>query len=75
MEILLLILVGVAFTLFAALVFPGLTLLFGKFSRSFDVDGPDDWSFGGFYLRYLIVAAVYTFVSLPLGNGLWGIAP
>ncbi len=38
------------------------------------MSGPDDWSFGSFYLRYLIVAGVYTFVSLPLGNGFLGIA-
>jgi hypothetical protein len=61
-------LIGVAFTLFAALIFSVLTLLFGKFSGAFDVDGPDEWSFGAFYARYLIVAAVYTFVSIPVGG-------
>ena len=29
---------------------------------------PDDWSFFDFYKRYLIVAAVFTFISLPLGR-------
>jgi hypothetical protein len=70
---LILILVGLAFTAFAALVFAALTLLLGKLTDSFDVEGPDDWTFFDFYLRYLIVAAVYTFVSLPLRNGVLGI--
>ncbi|RIK72942.1 MAG: hypothetical protein DCC68_25690 [Planctomycetota bacterium] len=70
---LILILVGLAFTAFAALVFAALTLALGKLTDSFDVEGPDDWTFFDFYLRYLIVAAVYTFVSLPLGNGILGI--
>ena len=66
--------IGIAFTAFAALVFAVLTLLLGKVSGSFEVSGPDDWEFFDFYKRYLIIAAVYTFVSLPLGNGLLGIA-
>jgi len=73
-HILFILLIGLIFTAFAALVFSLLTLLLGKLFTSFDVSGPDDWSFLGFYLRYLIIAAVFTFVSLPLGNGLLGIA-
>jgi hypothetical protein len=68
------VLIGLAFTAFAALVFSVLTLLLGMLFTSFDVSGPDDWSFLSFYLRYLIIAGVFTFVSLPLGNGLLGIA-
>ncbi|MGO8688771.1 MAG: hypothetical protein ACLQLG_03990 [Thermoguttaceae bacterium] len=67
MVILILVLIGLAFTAFAALVFSVLTLLLGKLFTSFDVSGPEDWSFLSFYLRYLIVAAVFTFISLPLG--------
>ena len=74
MDILLLLGIGIVFTAFAALVFSVLTLILGKFFDSFDVSGPEGWRFSEFYLRYLIVAAVYTFVSLPLGNGLLGIA-
>lgn len=74
MQILLLLVVGVAFTAFAALVFAVLTLVLSKFWDAFEVSGPEGWTFSQFYLRYLIVAAVYTFVSLPLGNGLLGIA-
>lgn len=73
MNVLILILVGLAFTAFAALVFSVLTLQLGKLSDSFDVEGPADWTFFDFYLRYLLVAAVYTFVSLPLGNGILGV--
>lgn len=73
MNILLLILVGFVFAAFAALVFAVLTLLFGKLSTAFEVSGPEDWAFFDFYKRYLIVAAVYTFVSIPVG-GLLGIA-
>ena len=74
MAIFLLIVIALAFTAFAALIFAVLTLQLGKFWPAFEVSGPDDWSFLDFYKRYLIVAAVYTFVSLPLGNGLLGIA-
>lgn len=73
MNLLAWLLVGALFTAFAALVFSVLTLLLGKLSISFEVSGPDNWSFGAFYLRYLIIAAVFTFVSLPLGNGILGI--
>jgi len=73
MDILLLIGMGIAFTAFAALVFAVLTLLLGTAFRAFEVSGPDDWEFLDFYKRYLIIAAVYTFVSLPLNNGLLGI--
>jgi hypothetical protein len=65
--------VGVAFTAFAALVFSGLTLLLGMMFKSFELSGPDNWQFLDFYKRYLVIAAVYTFVSLPLG-GFIGIA-
>jgi hypothetical protein len=74
MNILILILIGLAFTAFAALVFSVLTLVLGKMFPSFEVSGPEGWSFPEFYTRYLIIAAVYTFVSLPLGSGLLGIA-
>ena len=66
-------LIAVVFTAFAALVFSVLTLLLGMVWDDFEVSGPDGWTlevFGEFYLRYLIIAAVFTFVSLPLGNGL-----
>ena len=55
-------------------MFTVLTFLLGMVFRSFEVSGPDDFSFLAFYMRYLIIAAVYTFVSLPLNNGLLGIA-
>ena len=74
MGILLSLVIGIAFTAFAALVFSVLTLILGKFFDAFDVSGPEGWRFSDFYVRYLIIAAVYTFVSLPLGNGLLGIA-
>jgi len=74
MGILVTILVGVGFTAFAALVFSVLTILLGKVWRAFEVSGPEGWRFLDFYMHYLIIAAVYTFVSLPLGNGLLGIA-
>lgn len=41
---------------------------------AFSISGPEGWSFWDFYKRYFIIAAVFTFVSLPLGNGLLGIA-
>ena len=63
MEFFLLIVIGILFTALAALVFSMLTLLLGKISTSFAVSGPDDWNFWEFYVRYLIIAAVYTFVS------------
>ena len=74
MGILLLIVVGVAFTAFAALVFAVLTIVLDWLDiGDFAISGPEGWSFWEFYKRYLIIAAVYTFVSLPLGNGLLGI--
>ena len=73
MEILLLFVLGVAFAAFAALVFAVLTLLPGKFLPDFELSAPDDWSFFDFYKRYLIVAAVYTFVSIPITVALFGI--
>ncbi len=73
MSILILVLVGLVFAAFTALVFAVLTLVLGKMFTSFQVSGPDDWSFFDFYKRYLLIAAVYVFVSLPLGNGLLGI--
>jgi hypothetical protein len=74
MNILFVILIGLAFAAFAALVFSVLTLLLGKISASFEVSGPEGWSFGAFYVRYLIIAGVYTFVAIPMGNGFLGIA-
>lgn len=65
---------GVVFTAFSALVFCALTLLLGKLSPHFELSGPDDWKFHEFYVRYLIIAAVFTCVSLPLGHGVLGIA-
>jgi hypothetical protein len=73
MSVPVLLVVGVAFTAFAALVFSVLTLILGKMFKSFELSGPDDWQFLDFYKRYLIIAAVYTFVSMPLG-GFLGIA-
>ncbi len=73
MEIFVLLVVGVVFTAFTAFIFAVLTLLLGKMFRSFEVSGPDDWQFFDFYKRYLIIAAVYVFVSFPLG-GFLGIA-
>jgi len=70
---LILIVIGIAFAAFAALVFSLLTLLLGMMFKSFEISGPDDWSFFEFYKRYLIIAAVFTFVSLPLGNGFLGV--
>ena len=74
MRILAMLFVGVAFAAFAGLVFAVLTLLLGKVFKSFELSAPDDWTFFDFYKRYLIIAGVYAFVSLPLGNGLLGIA-
>ncbi len=77
MEILFLLIFGVVFTAFVALVFSVLTLILGMFWEDFEVSGPRGWTlrtFGEFYLRYLIIAAVFTLISLPLGNGLLGIA-
>ena len=48
--------IGLAFTLFAALVFSLLTLLLGKIRPDFEISGPDDWSFAAFYVRYLLIA-------------------
>ena len=73
MNLVILLLLGLVFAAFTALVFSVLTLLLGKAFSAFEISGPDDWSFFDFYKRYLIVAAVYVFVSLPLGNGLLGI--
>jgi hypothetical protein len=67
MALLIFLVIGVAFAAFTALVFAALTLLLAKLLPSFEVSGPDDWSFFEFYKRYLIIAAVFTFVSLPLG--------
>ena len=77
MGILFLLVMAADFTAFVALVFSLLTLLLGMFWDEFEVTGPEGWTlqtFGEFYLRYLIIAAVFTFVSLPLGNGILGIA-
>lgn len=66
--LLLYLVVGAIFTAFVALVFSALTLLLGLISPDFEVSGPEGWKFRDFYVRYLIVAAVYTLVSLPLGG-------
>lgn len=68
MEWLLLIVIGVLFTAFTALVFSVMTLGLGKVFPAFEVIGPDDWTFFDFYKRYLIVAAVYTVVALPMSG-------
>ncbi len=73
MYYLILFLIAIVFTAFAALVFSVLTLVLGKVSDDFSISGPEGWSFWEFYQRYLIIAAAYTFVSLPLGSGLLGI--
>ncbi len=74
MDFFILLLFAALFAAFAALVFALLTLGLGTAFESFEVSGPDDGSFFDFYKRYLIVSAVFTFVSLPLGNGLIGLA-
>jgi hypothetical protein len=71
--VLVILVVGVIYTAFTALVFSVLTLMLGKMFSSFEISGPDGWRFFDFYKRYLIIAAVYVFVALPLGNGLAGI--
>jgi hypothetical protein len=73
MNLVLLLFIGVLFTAFAALVFSVLTIVLGKVFSSFEISGPAGWRFQDFYVRYLIIAAVFTFVSIPLGNGLLGI--
>ncbi len=73
MDFVILLAVGAAFTAFAAFVFTVLTLGLGMVWSDFEVSGPDNWSFGDFYLRYLIIAAVFTVVTLPL-YGFLGIA-
>ena len=65
MNVVAFVLISLAFTAVAALVFSVLTLLLGKWYAAFEVSGPDDWSFFDFYKRYLLVAAVYAFVPLP----------
>jgi len=67
LHVVLYVVVALAFTAFAALVFSALTLLAGKMSPHLQMSGPEGWTFREFYLRYLIIAAVFTFVSLPLG--------
>ena len=72
MNIIILVAIGVAYTAFVALVFSALTLLLGMAFQSFSVSGPEDWHFFDFYKRYLIVAAVYVCVTIPLGCMCWG---
>ena len=43
MGILALLVVGLIYTAFTALIFSALTLLLGKMFKSFEVSGPDDW--------------------------------
>jgi hypothetical protein len=68
MNIFAIIVIGLVYAAFVALIFSLLTILFGMMSKSFEISGPDGWSFFAFYKRYLIVAAVYVFVSIPLGG-------
>ena len=75
MGTLVIVVVGVAFAAFAALVFSVLTIILGKMSQEFEYLGPDDWTFLDFYLRYLVIAAVYTFVSLFLMLAAWASQP
>ena len=72
MTILVYLVFGLAFSVVLAVVYAALTLALGKVSENFEVFGPDGWTFVDFCKRYWIVAAIYTFVSLPLG-GLLGI--
>lgn len=72
MNLLALLVIGLIYAAFVALVFCLLTMLFGLLFKSFEISGPDNWSFFAFYIRYLIIALVYVFVSMPL-NGLIGI--
>jgi len=66
LQIVLYLVVATAFTAFAALVFSGLTLLAGKISPHLEMSGPEGWTFREFYMRYLIVAAVFAFVAIGL---------
>jgi len=66
LQIVLYVVVALAFTAFAALVFSALTLLAGKVSPHFEMTGPEDWTFREFYVRYLIIAAVFAFVAIGL---------
>ena len=59
-------LLAILFVPFAALVFSVGTLGLGVVFSDFAVSGPENWKFRDFYLRYLILAAVFTFVSLPI---------
>jgi hypothetical protein len=72
MVILIYLFVGLMFSFVLAIVYAAITIGLGKISEDFEVSGPDGWTFFDFCKRYWIVAAVYTFVSLPLG-GLLGI--
>jgi hypothetical protein len=74
MQLVSLILFGLVYAAFTALVFSLLTLWLGTMFTSFEVSGPEGWTFFDFYKRYLIIAVVYVFVSMPLGNGILGIA-
>lgn len=58
--------VGLLFVPFAALIFSVGTLGIGLVWSDFAVSGPDGWRFRDFYCRYLIVAAIFTFVCLPI---------
>ena len=66
LNIVMYVVVGVLFTAFAALVLSGLTLLAGKISPHFEMAGPEEWTFREFYVRYLIIAAVFAFVAIVL---------
>ena len=73
MDFVILVVIAVLFTAFSALVFSVLTLILGKLFDAFSVSGPEGWNFFDFYKRYLIIAAVFTLVTLPLGWGVLGI--
>jgi hypothetical protein len=68
MHLLGLILVGLVYTAFTALVFSLLTLWLGTMLTSFEVSGPEGWKFFDFYKRYLIIAAVFVFITIPIGG-------
>lgn len=72
MQIVVLLLIGIAFSVFAAAVFAACTLLLGLVWKDFEVTGLEGGDWMGFYGRYLLVAGVYTFITVPLSVGLLG---
>ncbi len=61
-----LLVIGLVFTPFLALFLTGFTLLLGKMSTHFQITLPEDWKFRQLFLRYLIIAGVYTIVTIPV---------